>query len=91
MTCFVHTDAAKLNTESKQNEMNKTTICDLSTKKWLNLQEAIAYLGFGSKGLFQEWRETGKLPYYKVGKMIVYKRKDIDDFIQTHKQGGFAL
>lgn len=65
--------------------------CDLSTKKWLNLQEAISYLGFGSKGLFQEWRETGKLPYYKPGKIILYKRSDLDKLMESNKQGGFKL
>lgn len=71
--------------------MNKTIVCDLSTKKWMNLQEAVAYLGFGSKGLFQEWRETGRLPYYSTGKIIIYKRTDLDKMMEVTKKGGFAL
>jgi excisionase family DNA binding protein len=67
-----------------------SVIIDISTKKWLNLNEAIAYLGYGSKGLFQEWRETGRLPYYKPGKNILYKRTDLDRFVESHRQGGFA-
>lgn len=70
--------------------MNNTIVCDLSTKKWLNMKEAITYLGFGSKGLFQEWRETGRLPYYKPGRNILYKRTDLDKIMESHKQGGFA-
>lgn len=66
-------------------------ICDLTSKKWLSLQEAITYLGFGSKGLFQEWRETGRLTYYKPGKIILYKRADLDRLMENHKQGGFAI
>lgn len=66
-------------------------MCDLTSKKWLNMKEAITYLGFGSKGLFQEWRETGRLPYYKPGRNILYKRTDLDKIMESHKQGGFAL
>lgn len=66
-------------------ETRNTVTIDISTKKWLNLQEAIAYLGFGSKGLFQEWRESGKLPHYKPGKMIIYKKSDLDKMMEGHR------
>lgn len=71
-------------------------ICDLNQKKWLNLQEAIAYLSFGSKDTFQNWREGVKpssksekmifLKYYKQGKNIVYKRTDIDNFLEEYQR-----
>jgi len=71
--------------------MNKIPIvCDLTSKRWLNMEEAIIYLGFGSKSLFQEWRETGRLVYYKPGKKILYKRTDLDKMMESHRQGGFA-
>jgi hypothetical protein len=66
-----------------------TIVCDLSTKKWLNLEEAVTYLGFGSKGTFQEWRETGKLTYYKPGKIIIYKRTDLDNLMEKNKHIAF--
>jgi len=64
--------------------------CDLNNKKWLSLSEAIAYLGYGSKDTFQKWREgivdsRGKikqLRYYKTGKNIIYRRIDIDAFLE---------
>ena len=66
--------------------------CDLNLKKWLNLEEAIKYVGYGSKDTFQSWREgikRGKktifLKYHKVGKNIVYKRIDIDNFLEEFK------
>jgi len=66
--------------------MNKPTIfCDINTKKWLNLEEAIAYIGYGSKDTFQNWREEGKLNYYRPGKIVLYKRTDLDKFIEQHK------
>ncbi|QZT38693.1 helix-turn-helix domain-containing protein [Halosquirtibacter xylanolyticus] len=65
-------------------EKKVTTIfCDINTKKWLSLEEAITYLGFGSKDLFRRWRENGVLTYYKLGKRIVYKRADIDKYIES--------
>ena len=63
--------------------------CDLSQKKWLNLIEAITYLGFGSKNTFREWRETGKIPYYKPGREIVYQRTDIDSFMKKYRNEAF--
>lgn len=71
-------------------------ICDLNQKKWLNLQEAITYMGFGSKDTFQNWREgvqihpdSNKMIFlksYKTGKNIVYKRTDIDEFLEEYQR-----
>lgn len=57
----------------------------LCEKVWLTNHELEAYLGFGSYDLFQRWRDTSLLPYYQVGKNILYKRKDIDTFIESFK------
>jgi excisionase family DNA binding protein len=70
--------------------MNTSTICDLSTKKWLNLSEAISYLGFGSKSTFQQWREKGLLTYYKPGNTILYKRTDLDRFVEKFRHEEFS-
>ncbi len=69
---------------------NSNVTCDISTKKWLNLKEAILYLGFGSKNTFQMWRERGEISYYKPGNTILYKRSDLDKFIERHKREGFV-
>ena len=66
-------------------------VCDLNNKKWLSLSEAILYIGMGSKDTLQKWREgiidsRGKikqLKFYKAGKKnIIYKRTDIDAFLE---------
>ncbi len=65
----------------------------LDKKTWLNMSQAIAYLGFGSKNTFQNWREEGVksngrpifLPYHKIGKIIFYKRTDLDKFAEHFK------
>ena len=66
--------------------------CDLNNKKWLNLSEAIIYLGYGSKDTFLKWREGIKDPrgkikqlkYYKNGKNIIYRRTDLDAFLEDN-------
>ncbi len=68
---------------------NKSITCDLATKKWLNLQEAILYLGYGSKNTFQMWRERGEIAYYKPGNTILYKRTDLDRFVERHRKESF--
>ncbi len=60
------------------------TVCDISTKQYLNMREAIAFLGFGNPNTFREWRETGKLDYYKVGRSIVYSQKALIKFMNAH-------
>jgi hypothetical protein len=72
--------------------MKKTEIlvtCDLNNKEYLNLKDAILYVGYGSKDTFQNWREgikigkkTHFLKYRKLGKNIIYRRTDLRDFIE---------
>ncbi|WP_159523767.1 helix-turn-helix domain-containing protein [Sunxiuqinia indica] len=63
-------------------------IVDLSSKKWLNEKEAIVYLGMGNANTFQHWRNTG-LQYYQPGRKILYKRADLDKWIEQHQVKGF--
>lgn len=67
--------------------MSKTNIqvvCNLNEKKWLNKDEAIAYMSFGSKDTLQKLRDTNKLPFAKLGRSIVYRRTDIDNLLEDH-------
>jgi len=57
---------------------------DLSTKQWLNLEEAITYIGFGCKTTFQKLRDTNKLPFSKLGKNIIYRRSDLDKLLENN-------
>lgn len=54
-------------------------------KRWLTVHEAERYIGFGSRDKQQEWRDSGMLPYYLIGRQIVYDKSDLDRFIQKHK------
>lgn len=55
-------------------------------KIWLTIPQLTEYLGFANRATQQEWRESGALPYYRIGKNIVYKKSEIDEFVERHKQ-----
>lgn len=54
-------------------------------KQWLTIGELAQYLGFGNYDVQQEWRDTAQLPYYQVGKKILYKKADVDRFVERHR------
>ena len=54
-------------------------------KKWLNAKEVVEYLGFGNEKALREWRNSGELPFYKVGSSFIYKVDDIDVFMEKFK------
>ena len=55
-------------------------------KIWLTIPQLTEYLGFANRATQQEWRDAGLLPYYRIGKNIVYKKSEIDEFVERHKQ-----
>ena len=58
-------------------------ITDLSNKKWMSEEEATIYLSIGNPNMFKEWRDHHGLPFYiPNGKKILYKRTDLDAFIE---------
>ncbi len=59
--------------------------CDISLKESLNAEEAVTYLGFGTRETLREWREQGYIAYYKLGKgrKITYSRQSLDKFLRT--------
>lgn len=55
-------------------------------KIWLTIPQLTEYLGFANRATQQEWRESGALPYYRIGKNIVYKKSEVDEFVEKYKQ-----
>jgi len=51
----------------------------------LNRREAAAYLGVSEQTL-AIWKCTGRynLPYVKIGRLVKYKKSDLDAFIQRN-------
>lgn len=62
----------------------KTVKVEPVEKKWLNKQEAIAYLGCGERYL-TKLRDEAKVSFSRDGKMIWYDLKSLDQFITKNK------
>lgn len=54
-------------------------------KRWLTTTEAGKYLGFANHVTQREWRDTGQLRYYQVGRTILYDKADLDKFVEKHR------
>jgi excisionase family DNA binding protein len=54
---------------------------------WLTVAEVTRYLGFASVDTQREWRDSGRLPYYLIGRVILYKKAEVDKFIEQHRIG----
>ena len=55
----------------------------------MSRKEAAAYLGLAEQTL-AIWKTTGRynLPVIKVGRLVKYRKSDLDRFITTRTQGG---
>lgn len=53
----------------------------------LNEKEASTFLGI-AKGTLAVWRSTRRygLPYLKIGRLVRYRRKDLDTWLQNRAQ-----
>ena len=60
----------------------------MSTLPWpddrLRRQDAAIYLGV-TPGTLEVWASTGRygIPYTKIGKLVYYRRSDLDDWIDS--------
>jgi hypothetical protein len=41
--------------------------------------------GIGSRNVQQRWREKRELPFYSVAGKILYRKSDIDKFVEKHR------
>jgi len=65
-----------------KNEIKVTS--DLANKKWFSTEDACAYTTFGADAL-REAREMRKLAYYRKERKIIFKREDLDAWVETHE------
>lgn len=60
------------------------------TKETLTMKEVAEYMGCSTNWLYKLTSE-GKIPFYKpFGKMIFFKKSEVDAFLQTNRQSTFA-
>ncbi len=58
------------------------------TKRLYTVSEAAEYLG-RSVNAIREMQWAGKLPYIKDGKRILFDIRDMDSWIESHRQTEF--
>ena len=56
---------------------------DFSTKVWLSEKEACAYTSLSPRSL-HDAREDAKITFRQMGRKIIYRREDLDKFIERH-------
>ena len=49
----------------------------LADNRYLSGEEVMEYLHISPRTL-QEWRDTGKIPFIKIGGKVLYRQKDIE-------------
>ncbi len=54
---------------------------------YLTVSETKKYLGFASVDTQRKWRESGMLPYFLIGRQILYKKSDVDRLVERHRIG----
>ena len=56
----------------------------IPARGFLNLTQAALYLGM-SPGTLREWIRTKRLPHYKPGKELFFKRAELDQWMDRHR------
>lgn len=66
--------------------MSKTVIAKVTCDRvYMTVAILKEYLGFANEDTQKEWRDAGVLPFYQIGRMILYKRSDVDAFVEKHR------
>jgi excisionase family DNA binding protein len=55
-----------------------------------SIKEVSEYLNIRQSTLYC-WAKTGEIPHYKLGKIIRFKRADIDVWMENHKREGISV
>lgn len=63
--------------------MKQATVTQIE-KIWLSNKEAQACLGVGMDFL-KNLRSSGRIPFFKVGNTVLYRKRDIDRLIEKNR------
>ena len=55
-------------------------------KRFMSPRELVEYIGI-SLSPQAKWRMDGKLPYIKIGRIVLYDRLEIEKWLENHKLG----
>tara|TARA_B100001564_G_scaffold157585_1_gene132375 strand:- start:68 stop:370 length:303 start_codon:yes stop_codon:yes gene_type:complete len=72
-------------------EANKEALLQLSMESdWIKTEEAKKLLGVKSKSKMQQLRDYGEIEFTQPGKIILYSKKSIIDYLNRHRvEGGY--
>ena len=54
-----------------------------SQEQWINTEEAAQFLGVTTRTI-ANYRERGMIPFAQVGRVIRYRREDLNRFLMEH-------
>ncbi len=60
---------------------------DAPSGEWLTAQEAAEYFRIPI-GTIRNWTSNGKLPHYKIGRCVRYKKDELRGLLLRNKRGG---
>ena len=52
--------------------------------------QVASYLSIKSSTIYT-WAKTGEIPHYKIGKMVRFRKVDIDAWIEDHRRDGVSV
>ncbi len=58
----------------------------LGEKRLISVEDAARYLGV-QKSTIYSWAARKKVPSVKIGRRLLFDRKDLDDIIEERKRG----
>lgn len=71
-------------------EANKEALLQLSMETdWIRTEEAKNLLGVKSKSKMQQLRDYGEIEFTQPGKIILYSKKSIVDYLNRHRVEGY--
>ena len=63
----------------------KAELSKKKEKELMNFRETLEYLGISASTL-NNWKSTNRIPYKKLGKRIVFNRKDVLQALKDYKE-----
>ena len=60
------------------------------TNQFLSINDLSKYLGIKPKTLYS-WVAKGILPHYRIGGLIRFKKKDIDQWVEACRRNGVDI
>ncbi len=52
---------------------------------YLTVKGLSAYLGFANIDTQRKWRENKEIPFYQFDRQILYRKSDVDKFVERHR------